>query len=416
MHGDRKLQAQTKKTKKPFYHAVAFISDIHSNLAALDAVLADIKRHNVNSIYCLGDLVGYGAQPKEVVQRLVQLKQKGKLLELVCGNHDYSVCTGDTTGFSYSAKISNEWTAEQLEGSEEMAFLQQLLVDDKVKDVGRFRLVHSTWNPPAENWEYLQARNAQQNFLERKITFVGHSHVPAIFSKYSSGKNWYPIELFSNEGFFFNPAPKDISLPAGKGATQYRLKIPDSFPTMIVNVGSVGQPRDGSRYARYVLHITVDFNHYLEFRQVSYDVQDAVKCLWQRGLDCDEQLATRLCTGGLDRFTEDTDPPEWFPDFYSKAVSKQRVLSNQDLAKPSPGSDHEQPPESAQFVMPDDELPASSAEPMSEHEQSIAPKKRQVSSRFSHFFYRQAWKRLKYRSIKPNSRTLNFEKLNIKRS
>ena len=299
--------------KKPYYHAIAFISDIHANIEALDAVLADIEQHNVNTIYCLGDLVGYGPDPQAVVQKIMELQEKGKLVGIVCGNHDYGLYHNNFDVFSRSARISNQWAYQQLVGTSEMDFLGTMAKGKMVKDVGRFRLVHSTWQPEPLQWEYMRAKNAKDNFCERQIIFVGHSHVPAIYSKYSSGKEWNPITLFENDGYFYLPQPKAEIMDPGKCFTQYRLKVPDSFPTMIINIGSVGQPRDDDCHARYVLYITVDFNNYIEFRQVGYNFKKTVEKMYNRNLDCDEELATRLCTGGRSKFDEDGDRPVWFP-------------------------------------------------------------------------------------------------------
>lgn len=299
-------------SKKPYYHAVAFISDIHSNIEALEAVLEDIKKLNVSAIYCLGDLVGYGPDPEAVVNRIMTLKESGKIIEIVCGNHDYGVYKNDFSAFNSSAKLSNTWTVDQLKGKPEMDFLGEIVEDDYIKEVGRFKIVHSTWNPEPQKWDYLRSKNASQNFDERKITFVGHSHMPAIYSKYSSGKDWNPIELFSNDGYCYIPKPKSREMKLG-GRTLYRLKVPGSFPTMLINIGSVGQPRDESPMAKYVVYMTVDFNDYIEYRQVGYAHEKTVEKLKDRGLSCDKEIATRICTGGPTRFDDRHPCPEWFP-------------------------------------------------------------------------------------------------------
>jgi predicted phosphodiesterase len=300
-------------SKRPYYHAIAFISDIHGNIEALDAVLEDIKKQKASGIYCLGDLVGYGTDPKAVIQKIVSLKESHELFNIVCGNHDYGVYNKNFAVFQNSARLSNEWTLKQIEGTPEFHFLEEISKSELLKEVGRFRLVHSTCQPEPVAWEYLRTKNAPQNFEERKITFVGHSHIPAIYSKYSSGKGWNPITLFENDGYYYLPKPKEEPMETGKVITEYRLNVPGSFPTMIVNIGSVGQPRDGSSYARYILYITVDVNNYIEFRQVGYDIKTTVSKLKARGLECDQELATRLCTGGKSTFDPNIPRPDWFP-------------------------------------------------------------------------------------------------------
>jgi len=300
---------------KGYYHAVAFISDVHGNIEALDAVLQDIAKLQVNVIYCLGDLVGYGTDPVAVIRKIMELKESGKLVGIVCGNHDYGVATKDFAVFNSGARLSNEWTVQQLANTPEQNFLNELAREPLYKEIGRFRLVHGTLNPPPEQWEYLRSKNAAQNFVERAMVFVGHSHSPALYSKYSSGKDWNPIELFANEGFSFFPKPKNIPMQIGKSYSQYRLQVPHSFPTLIINPGSVGQPRDDNPHARYVVYVTTDYNSFLEYRQVGYDVETSVQKLNQRRLACDMVLATRLCTGGSTKFDEMHAKPSWFPEF-----------------------------------------------------------------------------------------------------
>ena len=185
--------------------------------------------------------------------------------------------------------------------------------EELIKDIGRFRLVHSTLEPSPGKWDYLKIKNASQNFAERKIVFVGHSHIPAIYSRYSSGQDWNPIQLFGDEGYYRLPiSPEKDLLPPGKANKFYRLGIPDSFPTMVINIGSVGQPRDHNPNARYLLYITVDYKTYIEYRQVGYDVPKTISKLKQRNLSCDRKLAVRLCTAGPYEFSEDYPQPDWF--------------------------------------------------------------------------------------------------------
>ena len=146
------------ESKKPYYHAIAFISDIHANLEALDAVLQDIEKNNVSAIYCLGDLVGYGPDPNAVVKKIIALKESKKIVALVCGNHDYGVYHDNFEIFNSTARMSNQWTRKQLEGTPEMEFLGSLANDELSKEVGRFFLVHSTVNPEAIKWEYLKPK------------------------------------------------------------------------------------------------------------------------------------------------------------------------------------------------------------------------------------------------------------------
>lgn len=298
--------------QEAYFNAIAFISDIHGNLEALDAVLEDIERHKVSTVYCLGDLVGYGPDPQACVQKIRSLQASGKIAKVICGNHDYGVANNDLSIFSSSARIANEWTIKVLQGTPQFLMLQELAKENLMQEMGRFILVHSTVEPKPEKWEYLKIKAAAQNFVERKIVFMGHSHIPAIYSKYTAGKDWNPINLFGNDGHYYFPIPKKEPLKPNEAVGAYRVKL-SSFPTMLVNVGSVGQPRDMHPSARYLLHISVDYNDYLEYRQVGYDVQKTVMKLKNRGLECDQELSVRLVTGGLSNFAKNTQPPEWFP-------------------------------------------------------------------------------------------------------
>lgn len=297
---------------EPYYNSIAFISDIHSNLEALEAVLADIEKQKVSAIYCLGDLVGYGPDPHACLQKIRTLQSAGKIVRLVPGNHDHGIVKKELAIFNPVARQANEWTIKVLQDTPQWVILKDIVNEKAVQEVGRFILVHSTLNPEPEKWEYLKIKNAPQNFVERKIVFVGHSHIPALYSKYTAGKDWNPINLFGNEGNYIMPQPKTDPLAPGESLTQYRAKL-SSFPSMIANVGSIGQPRDYSPCARYLLHITVDYNDYLEYRQVAYDVQKTVEKMKNRGLECDKELSTRLVTGGRSLFSDGAVRPSWFP-------------------------------------------------------------------------------------------------------
>lgn len=299
--------------EQTYYNAVAFISDIHANLEALEAVLEDIEEQNVSGIYCLGDIVGYGADPLACLRTLLELQESGKLLQTVCGNHDYGVVHNDYTLFNSSARLSNIWTRDKIKDTPEYSLLEKIAGEKLVKEAGKFTLVHSTLNPEPVKWDYLKTKNAGENFVHRRIVYVGHSHVPALYSRYSSGKEWNPITLFENSGFYFLPPSKRENLSPGQATSHYRLVLPDTFPTMLVNVGSVGQPRDNNPWARYVLYQTVDFTSYIEYRQVGYDIEKTVHKLKERGLECDEKLAIRLATGGPSSFDPLSPPPKWFP-------------------------------------------------------------------------------------------------------
>jgi predicted phosphodiesterase len=239
----------------------AIISDIHSNLEALTAVLEDIKSKGITKIYCLGDVVGYGANPKEVIEiaRKFDLTLKG--------NHDLAMKVGKTYGDSYYTVESTEWTRKRLLGAfknkGELNFLDSL-PEEKLED--KILYVHgsprNSLNEYIDNeatarvifWEYMHVPD---------YCFTGHTHIPKIF-KYKDGK----ISTIT-------PSEEPIALE----------------PKTIINVGSVGQPRDNDSRACW---ISLNDNT-VQYHRVSYDYSKTQDKIITAGLP--EYLATRLKEG-----------------------------------------------------------------------------------------------------------------------
>jgi diadenosine tetraphosphatase ApaH/serine/threonine PP2A family protein phosphatase len=205
----------------------AIISDIHGNLDALQAVLADAGQ--VDELWCLGDLVGYGPQPNECV---ALLRERGALC--VAGNHDWA-CIGkmDTAEFNPEATEAVLWTRARLT-PEHRAYLESLPETLVAGEQREFTLVHGSPREPI--WEYLTHISlARLNFdyFPTRYCLVGHTHVPLIFQR---------------------PAPHERP-------TDYRTIVPrpdEPYPLgthrVIVNPGSVGQPRDGNPDAAYMVY------------------------------------------------------------------------------------------------------------------------------------------------------------------
>ncbi|MFQ5677252.1 MAG: metallophosphoesterase family protein, partial [bacterium] len=199
----------------------AIISDIHGNLEALEKVLAEIDRLDVDEILCLGDVVGYGPNPNECVQIIRQRAQY-----TLAGNHDYApIGKLDISYFNPWARSAIEWTAKELTATS-VEFLSHLPLK---AELDGFTIVHATpYNP--EDWNYINTiGDAALNFPEfdNQICFIGHSHVPMIVTvdkvnDYRVSKN--------------NP-----------------LKILKDF-RYIINVGSVGQPRDFNPKASFSIY------------------------------------------------------------------------------------------------------------------------------------------------------------------
>jgi predicted phosphodiesterase len=215
------------------------ISDIHSNVPALEAVLRDAPRYD--AVICLGDIVGYGPDPSACVDRLYEL-------EPIClaGNHDWgAIGQADLTIFNREARQALQWTQDELSRSR-LAFLRSLSPKRWLQD--RILLVHGSPRDPV--WEYLvDISSALHNFLEVDfgIALVGHSHLPLVLE-------W---------------RPSDRRVLSHRVELETRLQL-DSR-RVILNPGSVGQPRDGDPRASYGLLDSGEMTW--QFRRVEYPVE-----------------------------------------------------------------------------------------------------------------------------------------------
>ncbi len=234
---------------------IAVISDIHGNLEALNAVIDYLKDTGIKNIYCLGDIVGYGPNPNECVELIAQHARI-----TVIGNHDHAVLgLTSTEYFNDFAKISTFWTNNAL-SQENRDFLSGLNFTHNFDDV---LLVHATPSDPPM-WHYilseLDARFEFDHF-DKRICFIGHSHFPIIFSQ---------------EGF----------------SRRMKQKL-DEYDKYIVNVGSVGQPRDGNPKACFCVYD--QSTKEIEYVRLTYDVDATRAKIIQAGLPV--FLAERLTKG-----------------------------------------------------------------------------------------------------------------------
>ena len=234
---------------------IAVFSDIHANWQALDAVLDDCP--SVDEIICLGDIVGYGGDPK----RCLDFVRRQGWLTLV-GNHDRA-CTDPEIlqWFNEEAAVAIRWTVSVLE-SDDIGWLKAL-PETHVKE--NVLLVHASPREPI--YEYvLDAGTAEANLLllQERVCFHGHTHVPGIF--------------FFNGGFV---------------AHDYRLGVAGYRGPMLINPGSIGQPRDAVPDASYGIWDTDSKS--FEFRRVAYDRDGAKRAIFEAGLP--ERFAFRLDYG-----------------------------------------------------------------------------------------------------------------------
>lgn len=237
---------------------VAVISDVHGNRHALEAVLADVARENVDAIWCLGDLVGYGADPNDCVTTVLS-----ECDICLAGNHDLAV-TGDISleEFSRGAAMAARWTQDVLR-PENLEALKQLEPQQHLNGLG---LYHASPRDPI--WEYVLSSLLAEMCLEKAeddINLIGHSHVALAFVKREG-------ELATGES---RRNSDTVSLVEGQ---------------WLLNPGSVGQPRDGDPRAAWLL-FDVD-SKTATWRRVQYDVAGAQSAI--RAARLPESLAERL--------------------------------------------------------------------------------------------------------------------------
>jgi diadenosine tetraphosphatase ApaH/serine/threonine PP2A family protein phosphatase len=237
----------------------AVLSDIHANLEALRAVLTDADGR-ADDVLCLGDVVGYGADPGPCVDLIAS-----RARALVTGNHERAVAGRlDMSWFNRYARAAAEWTREHVD-TDCTAYLDRLPLTADVEDA---TLVHASPRHPDE-WEYLVTEDDGLTAFEAfatRLCFVGHSHVPAMWSLGSSGPDYARGDV-------------DVTLDAGR--------------RYIVNVGSVGQPRDRDPRAAYALW-DVEARR-IRVRRVAYDVAAARAKIEAAGLP--RFLSDRLAAG-----------------------------------------------------------------------------------------------------------------------
>jgi diadenosine tetraphosphatase ApaH/serine/threonine PP2A family protein phosphatase len=242
---------------------VAILTDIHSNLPALEAVLAAIDDAGLERRWCLGDVVGYGAQPDECAK----LVSESCEVSLV-GNHDLAI-TGEisTDVFSASAAAAVEWTRGNSEAST-IDYLKGLKPEDTEHEVS---LYHASPRDPV--WEYVLAVDQARECMEEqagRIALIGHSHVALWFSD--------------------GPGPSGGD---GGGQAEGGKEIDISEQRWLLNPGSVGQPRDGDPRAAWLELDTDEWK--ATYRRVDYDIDSAAAAIREAGLP--ELLADRLYVG-----------------------------------------------------------------------------------------------------------------------
>ncbi len=238
----------------------AIISDIHGNLEALESVLAELEKRSVDSILCLGDVVGYGPNPNECLELI---KEKAEVT--LAGNHDYAPLGKlDLSYFNPWARNAIEWTRERLTD----VSIEFLLGLPLKQEIDGFTIVHSTPSEP-QKWNYIiSIEDAQKYFpqFSNQVCFIGHSHVPIIIVLTEEGECRFvqdnPLQISENRRY-------------------------------IINVGSVGQPRDLNPKASFGIYDESAMLY--EHVRVDYDIPETQRKIRKAALP--EFLAERLELG-----------------------------------------------------------------------------------------------------------------------
>ena len=247
----------------------AIISDIHSNLAALRTVLEDIKNRGVEEIFCLGDIIGYGPDPKECLDLIIENN-----IVSIMGNHDHAVFY-EPTNFNTGAERASYWSRQELEDesdrkkrNQRWAFLGRLPVR---LEMDKILMVHASPRRPVTEYIFPddiytnQAKIAALFERVEHLCFVGHTHVPGVFLE---DPDFYGLEELDNS-----------------------YSISDQ-ERAIINVGSVGQPRDQDPRACYV----IVSEEKVDFIRIEYDVEETVEKIFANAY-LDNFEGDRLRTG-----------------------------------------------------------------------------------------------------------------------
>ncbi len=240
------------------------ISDIHANRPALEAVLEAIEEAEVEEIWCLGDLVGYGADP----DRCTEIVRERCAVSL-SGNHDLAVLGEiDVATFSETAAAAVAWT-QSAAGEETLSYLRGLSPEGSRAEIGLF---HASPRDPV--WEYvlsLDQAEAGLDAMAERTGLIGHSHVALFFVRPAAKRPTYAHGAQAADG-------AALDLASGR---------------WLLNPGSVGQPRDGDPRAAWLLLDTAEWT--ARYHRVAYDVDAAARAILDAGLP--SSLAERLAVG-----------------------------------------------------------------------------------------------------------------------
>lgn len=236
----------------------AIFGDIHANLHALHAVLSDAREQLCTHYVCMGDVVGYNAFPKQCIEIVRNLE-----CPVVKGNHDEQASMmGDQEGFNALAEEAMNWTRDQLSAADK-EWLRSLRMQRQVRD---FTIVHATLDTP-HKWGYVFNQldaAASFSYQHTSVCFIGHTHTPKAYVRDGSVRT-IPLDT--------------LLLQQGK--------------RYLINVGSVGQPRDSDWRSAYCIYDTN--TNEIKLRRIEYDLAGAQQAIIDSGLP--RKLAERLAVG-----------------------------------------------------------------------------------------------------------------------
>ncbi|MCA8957596.1 MAG: metallophosphoesterase family protein [Planctomycetes bacterium] len=243
---------------------IGILGDVHGNMDALEVVVAKVREEGVDHWVQVGDIVGYGAEPSECIDLIRELN-----CTICIGNHDAAVVGQlSTEYFNPYARQAVEWTRARLR-TEDLEFLRQLPL---LVERAEYTVVHGTLHQPDQFGYVMSIVEAKDSLRHQRthVCFVGHSHVPAIYLQSSADADDVHV--------VFSPEVHAMTKPSAK---------------VLMNVGSVGQPRDEDPRAAYAIFDTVTGE--ASIRRVAYDITSAQRKILAAGLP--PVLANRLALG-----------------------------------------------------------------------------------------------------------------------
>jgi len=231
---------------------LAILSDIHSNLEALVAVIKDMKNQGVNSAYCLGDVIGYGPFPKtclSIVRRICKIILKGNHEDCICDQTDLEEKLNDYAleGIRFSIRLLSK---------KEVNFIKTFSMTKVIKELD-LSLSHGSFSDP-EKWQYIETpedAEAELKLIPTRLCMVGHTHIPYVFG---------------NKKGLYDDLPDNLLL--------------DKTEKFLINVGSVGQPRDEDCRASYGILEYKKGEVRFDLRRVAYEISKTARAMKKSGL------------------------------------------------------------------------------------------------------------------------------------